>query len=317
MATPLSLSLPLVGAGGEPVSLPRTLIAHGVTGLPPARLDEATATIDLAVRLPGIGVRPIRIEPGAPGHAALTGYDLDDTPEARTSLEQTARWLLRLDADLTPFYEDAARDPELAWVTRGAGRMGRCHTVFEEVIKTILTTNCAWSATVRMVTTLVNELGDPYTPADGPATVHAFPTAEAMAAKDETFYREVIRCGYRAKSLRAVAEQVASGTVDLELLGRVTPEEVPDDEVRTQLIALPGIGPYAAAHVMMMLGRPSRLILDSWTRPTYARRTGAEATDAEIESRFARYGPYAGLAFWLFITRDWVADHAAPVEEER
>jgi N-glycosylase/DNA lyase len=317
MVTTRSLSLPLVGAGGEPVSLQRTLVAHGVTGLPPARLDETSATIELAVRLPGTGVRPIRIEPGNPGEALVTGYDLDAGPEARSSLEQTARWLLRLDADLTPFYTEAARDPDLAWVTRGAGRMARCHTVFEDVIKTILTTNCAWSATVRTVTTLVNELGEPYTLADGSATVHAFPTPEAMAAKDEAFYREVIRCGYRAKSLRAIAEQVATGTVDLEVLGRVTPEEMPDDEVRARLIALPGIGPYAAAHVMMMLGRPSRLILDSWTRPTYARLTGAEASDAEIEARFARYGPYAGLAFWLFITRDWVADDAAPVEEER
>jgi len=23
---------------------------------------------------------------------------------------------------------------------------------------------------------------------------------------------------------------------------------------------------------------------------------------------FRRYGPYAGLAFWLFITRDWIED---------
>ena len=38
-----------------------------------------------------------------------------------------------------------------------------------------------------------------------------------------------------------------------------------------------------------------------------------------IEARFARYGPYAGLAFWLFITRDWVADTPATgtTEDER
>ena len=28
--------------------------------------------------------------------------------------------------------------------------------------------------------------------------------------------------------------------------------------------------------------------------------------DASIERRFRRYGPFAGLAFWLFVTRDWV-----------
>jgi hypothetical protein len=32
------------------------------------------------------------------------------------------------------------------------------------------------------------------------------------------------------------------------------------------------------------------------------------ATDAAIERRFRRYGAYAGLAFWLFLTRDWVPE---------
>jgi len=78
--------------------------------------------------------------------------------------------------------------------------------------------------------------------------------------------------------------------------------------VERELLALPGIGPYAAAHVMMTLGRNSRLILDSWTRPTYKRLSGArrQPTDTQIARRFRRYGPDAGLAFWLFVTRDWV-----------
>ena len=59
---------------------------------------------------------------------------------------------------------------------------------------------------------------------------------------------------------------------------------------------------------MMMQGRYSRLILDSWTRPTYAEISGHPATDAEIKGRFFRYGRYAGLAFWLYITRGWVEE---------
>jgi hypothetical protein len=30
--------------------------------------------------------------------------------------------------------------------------------------------------------------------------------------------------------------------------------------------------------------------------------------DTVIERRFRRYGRYAGLAFWLTLTEDWVAD---------
>ena len=59
---------------------------------------------------------------------------------------------------------------------------------------------------------------------------------------------------------------------------------------------------------MMTLGRDSRLILDSWTRPTYARLLGRTkpVADATIRRRFRRYGDHAGLAFWLFLTRDWL-----------
>jgi 3-methyladenine DNA glycosylase/8-oxoguanine DNA glycosylase len=92
--------------------------------------------------------------------------------------------------------------------------------------------------------------------------------------------------------------------VDLEALAD---PELPEDEVAARLLALPGIGPYAAAHVMTTaLGRYRRLILDSWTRPTYARLNGRKAADRTIERRFCRYGDYAGLAFWLYLTRGWV-----------
>jgi 3-methyladenine DNA glycosylase/8-oxoguanine DNA glycosylase len=156
---------------------------------------------------------------------------------------------------------------------------------------------------------LVGELGEraPDAPAEGPAG-RAFPTPAAMAAADESFYRDVARAGYRGEYLRTLAATVASGELDLEQLGRVTADELPDEEVERTLLALPGVGPYAAAHIMMMLGRYSRLILDSWTRPKYARLRGRKASDTTIERRFRRYRDYAGLAFWLYLTRDWVEE---------
>ena len=117
-----------------------------------------------------------------------------------------------------------------------------------------------------------------------------------------------MRAGYRGPYLRAVAAGVADGTYDLEELGDASPDELPDDDVASRLLALPGIGPYGAAHVMMLLGRHSRLILDSWTRPTYARLAGRSASDQQIVGRFRRYGRHAGLAFWLYLTRNWVEE---------
>ena len=129
-----------------------------------------------------------------------------------------------------------------------------------------------------------------------------------MADRDEGFYREVVRAGYRAPHLVRLSSMVATGEIDLERIGTAPREELPDEDVEALLLSLPGIGPYAAAHVMMTLGRNSRLILDSWTRPTYARAAGRTKVprDSVIERRFRRYGSDAGLAFWLFVTKHWV-----------
>ena len=281
----------LVGAGGEPVDFKRTLASHGLAELLPNRLDEEAWTLETTLAIAG-KARTVRLSEGAPGHARVTGAD-------KRALA-IVRHMLRLDEDLSRFYAMVDGDAELAWATQGAGRMLRSPTVFEDVIKTVCTTNCTWAATVRMVTALVEHLG-----IDG----RTFPSPAAMAEAPEDFYKDVARAGYRGPYMRAIAASVADGTLDLEELdGR---SDLPDDAVATRLLALPGVGPYAAAHIMMLLGRYGRLILDSWTRPKYAKLSKRKTVkDTTIERRFRRYKDFAGLAFWLYLTRDWVPDQA-------
>ncbi len=304
-----SLSLPLRGAGGEPVDLARTLNSHGFAELAPSALDEDATELRMTIGVPGGRPRRIRIGPGGARTARIDVLGPAAGPRVRVAALAGASHVLRLDQDLSRFYGQIAADPDLAWASAGAGRMLRSPTVFEDVVKTICTTNCAWSATVRMVNALVGSLGEPAIGGDGPLT-HAFPTPAAMASGPESFYREVVRAGYRGAYLIELARRVDAGDLDLEALGTMSSDEFSDAELEQALLELPGVGPYAAAHIMMTLGRNSRLILDSWTRPKYARLTGRArpVADATIERRFRRYGDHAGLAFWLFLTRDWVAD---------
>jgi N-glycosylase/DNA lyase len=306
--------LELVGAGGEPVDLVRTVLSHGLVSLPPMAVDEEAGTLEATIALPSGRPRTIRIERGTRGTAAVLVRGTPPGARNGAALLAAARHILHLDEDLAPFYEVAKTDPDLAWTASGAGRMARSATLFEDVVKTICTTNCAWSATVRMVSAIVGRLGVAAAgaPPDSPHG-RAFPTPAAMAAAGEAFYADVARAGYRGRYLVTLAFDVAAGTVDLDAL---EDPELPDDDVERRLLALPGVGPYAAAHIMTMsLGRYSKLILDSWTRPTYARIVGRRSvTDAAIVRRFRRYGRYAGLAFWLTVTRDWVTDAEAPPE---
>ena len=287
---------PLRGGGGERVDLWRTITSHGLNFLPPASVDREARVLEITLPLSRARPRTVRVRAGRRGFGVVEG---------RAGVERVVpvvEHVLRLDEDLSAFYALAAEDVELAWAASGAGRMMRSANVFEDVVKTICTTNCAWSGTVRMVTALVDYLGEP-----APGGRRAFPSAEAMASADISFYRDVARAGYRGAYLRSLAESVADGRLDLEALAR--DRDRPDDEVAARLLELPGVGPYAAAHIMMLIGRYSRLVLDSWTRPTYARLVGKKkVADKAIERRFRRYGPYAGLAFWLYLTREWVTD---------
>jgi N-glycosylase/DNA lyase len=293
--------LRLVGAGGEPVDFARTIVSHGVAELPPNVLDLDSRVLETTLPVPR-GARTVRIfERAGSLHIELTAGRTNDA--VIRTLRETVRHMFRLDEDLSSFYSVCRDDADLGWCAHGAGRMLRSPTVFEDVVKTICTTNTAWSGTRKMTAALVDNLG-----AEAPGGARAFPSARAMADADEDFYREIVRAGYRGAYLKQLADDVAGGRVDLEALND---PDLPDDEVASRLLALPGVGPYAAAHVMLTsLGRYSRLVLDSWTRPTYGRLAGARRAlkDSTIERRFRRYGEWAGLAFWLYLTRSWVEE---------
>ena len=286
-----------MGQGGEPVDFARTIVSHGVAELPPNRVELEARTLETTLPV-ARGARTVRImanEDKLRIEAVAGSFD--------PRLTQTVAHMFRLDEDLSGFYTLVGDDGDLSWCALGAGRMLRAPTVFEDVVKTICTTNTAWSGTRKMTAALVDNLG-----VEAPGGGRTFPTPEAMAEANDSFYRDVIRAGYRGPYLKTLAEDVAVGRIHLEALNDPA---LPDDEVAARLLALPGVGPYAAAHVMLTsLGRYSRLVLDSWTRPTYGKLAGARRTpkDATIERRFKRYGDWAGLAFWLYLTRSWVEE---------
>lgn len=287
--------MPLRGAGGEPVSFVRTICSHGCAALPPAQLDESAPsyrrTLRVGERIVDVAMREEAGELIAESSARLQRRERD-------RIKETIARMFRLGDDLSPFYRRIAGDEMLAWAAAGAGRMLASPSVFEDVVKTICTTNCSWSATLRMTQALAGLGGG------------AFPEPELLAQTSDAWYRDTARMGYRGAYVKTIARNAADGILDLEAL--LDPARS-DDEVGETLLALPGIGPYAAAHVMQLLGRHTRLVLDSWTRPTYVRLAKKKrAADATIVRAFRNYGDYAGLAFWLFLTRDWVASTSDP-----
>jgi len=304
--------LPLRGAGGEPVSFSATVGSHGLAWLPPNAVAENQRALATTLLLGDGTARRVTLREEPAGMLAVRVAGRALSVKRRGDVTAAIRAMFALDDDLAPFYARLAHDGELAFARAGIGRMLRSPGAFEDVVRTICTTNCAWSATERVIGALVGHLG---TPASGPSMAdgawrgRAFPTAAQIACADDAFFREVARAGYRGAYLRALARAVADGTVDFEAWRAAPRSELSDDELARRLLLLPGVGPYAAAHIMMLFGRCSRLVLDSWTRPRYAQLVGkAIVADRTIERRFRRYGDHAGRAFWLLL---WKSRHLA------
>lgn len=282
------------------MSFLHTINSHGLAALPPGSIDASIPAFALTVRI-GEAIRTLRFTE----RDGTLRVDVAGRPSKAemAKIEAIARRIFRLDDDLSDFYARLAGDPFLEWARCGAGRMLASTTVFEDVVRTICTTNCAWSATQRMIGALVTLGGG------------AFPSPQQLAKTPERWFADVARMGYRGPYVREIARRVVSGELDLEhLLPR---HGLDPDEVEAELLALPGIGPYAAAHIMQLLGYCERLILDSWTRPTYLRKSNKkQAKDSTIRRTFAKYGRFAGLAFWLYLTSHWHGDSESDQGDE-
>jgi N-glycosylase/DNA lyase len=286
-------------------SFATTVRSHGWYDLAPFAYDEARGVLSTAVTLDEARAARLTLTPRAGGAIALRAVGADIRPGDRRALLAAARRILALDVDLGALYARLATDPARAWAVRtGAGRFLRAPSLWEDVVKLVLTTNCSWAFTAQMVTRLVGSLGIEAAP-----NVRAFPTPAAMAAQNERFYRATIRAGYRSTSLASLARKVAAGEINLDAL---VASNLTGADARKALIALPGVGPYVAENLLRILGRNDFLGLDSWSRSVYAKRihNGGRSTrrppsDRTIERAYRRFGRNAGLVFWLDVTHHW------------
>ncbi len=299
----------------SPFDLDLTVRSHGFYDLPPWRYDRERRVLGRPLRLAGGRAVHAEVAGGSAPGALAVRLVADGPLAAEPAAEARAqlRSCLGLDEDLSPFYrrlDELSRRPptraplpDLRWAAaRGAGRLLRSPTVFEDAVKTLCTTNCTWALTRVMVSNLVERLGEA-----APLGGRCFPTPAAMAERPERFYRAAVHAGYRAPFLRSLARAVASGALDLETWRG---SALSTDELGEAIRELDGFGPYATEHLLRLLGRHDHLALDSWNRKKLARLRAKRRlpSDAALRRWYAPYGEWAGLAMWLEVTADWHTD---------
>lgn len=296
-----------------PFNLQSVIHSHGWYRLPPFSLDEERGALSRVDALSdGAIVRyTVWEEDGALLLQVGEGRSANQLAEIQRNLARTLNWEL----DLAQFYEYLETFPEYAWVApRALGRKLKCSTVWEDAVKTLLTTNTTWAMTIQMVTR-VAELG-PRQPIDeGEGTFVAFPTPQQLYEMGEAALSEAVRAGYRNAYLYELAARIANGELDLEAWfaddvddADQNADQNTDRTLYKRLRSLKGFGDYAVSSLMRIYGRFGFLSIDTVARAAYralqpAAELDAKALDAAIREHYAPHSRWQALMQWLDVMR--------------
>ena len=191
--------------------------------------------------------------------------------------------VLRLEEDFSDFLKVWEKENKnLSLPSPHAGALLRSPTVFEDVVKTICTTNCSWTNTRMMVSNLC-KFGK-----------GSFPSPKQLVEIGKGNLKEKVRAGYRADYLFEFAKRI----VDKEL----NPESwdtLSISDSRSIVSGIRGVGQYALDHIMFLLGDYSGIPVDSevtsWIKKNYGEKAGSSPNS--IRRIFEPYGKWSFLAY--------------------
>jgi 3-methyladenine DNA glycosylase/8-oxoguanine DNA glycosylase len=269
------------------------------------RLSEGAALVEVAQA--GKRGAPLAVKVGR-------GLSAKEKGELKGQLTR----MLRLDEDEGVLRAFHKVDPRFA--KGGRGRLFRSPTLFEDVIKTVTSCNVTWPNTVNMNRRMCEVLGDEVEAGKGAR--HSFPSAKKLARTRTATLRARCRVGYRDARMIELAQMfstpVSRGGIDQEWMQDAATS---DDALHDALIELPGIGPYAAANIMQLLGRFSRLPLDTESVRHGKTVLGMKGSSAKIMKQvhrhFEPFGAHAFRSYWFELWEHYEAKHGASWTWER
>ena len=265
---------------------PHLVYSHGWAWLAPFTWDESTQTLSRPIMV-GQGCHvPIAVRvqrAGSLNRVLLTAKE-DLLPRQRQVIRAGVRRMLWLDKDFTAFHQVCAADPQLRFAARNrCGGMLRAPDLLEDLIKTVCTTNCSWGNTIGMCKALCR-LGK-----------GGFPTAASLLAFNERRLAAQVPLGYRAKTVLLLSRLHEEGRLPLDdwaAQGDFT-------RIKETLMPVWGIGPYALAHILVLLGCYESIPVDSGAI-AFLRKAhfgGKAVSPKEAVRPYERYGQYRFLAF--------------------
>ena len=204
------------------------------------------------------------------------------------NLSLRLEYMFNCDADYTQFLKKArSLDPEICQMAKKElNPFLRGSSLFEDVIKTLFTTNASWAYTKKMCQSLLGVCTKHFGWVDAEKT---FPSVSQVLSIPMSVLEGEGRMGYRSKYLRNIAKKF--NYCD-EFVGWSK------DAILQELSTVKGLGSYSINHVAMLLGKNDRIPIDSEVR-RIMRLLGRSDKKTCIEEYYALWDPYQNLAFRL------------------
>ncbi len=285
-------------------SFKSTVYSHGWADLKPFQLTEDPLKLSYVVNTALQEVRALTISETEDNRIKITSHEAVES-KAKDQVKKIVTRMFRLDEDYDEFYGLANQSEEFSWIMKyNAGRMLRCGSLWEDMVKMLCTTNCTWRLTQIMTENLTLKLGSAKRLKSNKEISYSFPQPADIANQTEDFLRNEIKMGYRAPYLLEFSQAIVNGKMNLE--------EFEDNSIETgdlykRIRNIKGFGDYAVSNLLKLLGRYDYLGADSWSRQKffYKHKKGRSVSDKKIHSHYEKFGKWAGLFFWMDVSEDW------------
>jgi DNA-3-methyladenine glycosylase II len=215
--------------------------------------------------------------------------------DSSSEVKRIAKWIIFAEMDLLPFYRLAASHSVLGPITQelhGLKPM-RPASLFEMLVIAITEQQISLAAAYRIRTRIIERFGEQVN------SLWVFPTPRQLS---DSSVADLMTCGLsqrKAEYVKGVAYKVAHGLLDLEQLDAMS-----DEDVRSVLLQVRGLGPWSANYFLVRgLNRPDRVPADDLgIRSTVGRylSRGQRLSPQGTMRKLSPFKPYRGLAaFYL------------------
>ncbi len=213
---------------------------------------------------------------------------------------------LGLNLHITPVLKAAEKaGPEyVQLIKKGAGRLLRSPTLWEDAAKTLFTTNCTWSLTRKMCAAVCSSTFTELTPLGR----YPFPDPDRLTPYSAKKLKAMLPIGYRSDYLKELCDRFSIDPTLKNLETNRYDYYEADNIVRR----LKGFADYACAQLLVFAGYYNEIPVDT-TVAAFLKRNHPRVRKHKsfIDRRYRKWGPYKwwGYKFDTMLARlNWIGD---------